>query len=182
MKTKLLTTLAVGISILSIANIANAISWSNQTASTVTVTDIGNLGGNYSIGTGINNVGQVTGYSPSIAGGYHDHAFVWTPGYTMTDLGTLGGNNSYGSGINDAGWVTGNSFKSDNSIQHAFLWTPGYTMNELGTLGGGIYSDGYGINNAGQVSGTSNNGIDFRAVVWNPDGTMTDLVTPAYSG
>ena len=133
MKKRLLTTLAVGISMLSIANMANAVSWSNQTAGTVTVTNIGTLGGSNSNGTGINNAGQVTGYSAG-------QAFVTTLGGTMK---VFGGWSSAGTGINDAGQVTGYSgIYSVNS--HAFITKFDGTMMDLGTLGGAS-SYGWGI-------------------------------------
>ncbi|MBV9482311.1 MAG: hypothetical protein JO249_16405, partial [Acidobacteria bacterium] len=47
------------------------------------------------VGAGINNVGQVTGFSS-------DQTFLYTNGQ-MQYLGTLGGRKSEGHGINDAG-------------------------------------------------------------------------------
>ena len=52
------------------------------------VTDLGTLGGSGSVGFGINNQGQVTGYSFTATGA--EHAFLFSNGQ-MTDLGTLGG-------------------------------------------------------------------------------------------
>ena len=70
------------------------------------VTDLGSLGGDYSVGLDVNNVGQVTGYSDLASGA--THAFLYSGG-VMTDLGTLGGTVSFGRSINDSGQVVGDS-------------------------------------------------------------------------
>ena len=98
--------------------------------------DLGNLGGGYSGASGINDAGQVSGYSYTAAGGYG--AFITGPdGMGMRDLGTLiGGGTSLASGINDAGQVVGGSSTAGGSI-HAFITGPdGMGMRDLGTLGG----------------------------------------------
>ena len=53
-----------------------------------TMIDLGTLGGTYSYANGINNKGQIVGYSLTASG--QDHAFLYSGG-KMTDLGTLGG-------------------------------------------------------------------------------------------
>ena len=45
---------------------------------------------NAQFGHGINNAGQIAGYSYT-TGNAATHAFLWTPGSGMLDLGTLGG-------------------------------------------------------------------------------------------
>jgi probable HAF family extracellular repeat protein len=132
-----------------------------------TATDIGTLGGSYSVAQGINDAGQVVGRSG-------DHAFITGPdGMGMRDLGTLGGDYSYSeaSGINDAGQVVG------RSGDHAFITGPdGMGMRDLGTLGG-RYSEALGINDAGQVVGRSPTvGVASYAFITGPDGAgMMDL-------
>ena len=72
------------------------------------MTDLGTLpGGTYSCATGINNNGQIVGYSNTASGPIH--AFLYSGG-KMTDLGTLpGGDNSEATGINDSGQIVGDS-------------------------------------------------------------------------
>jgi probable HAF family extracellular repeat protein len=94
--------------------------------------DLGTIGGNGSEATGINNEGQVVGYSYTSSG--LAHAFIWNSG-TMTDLGTLGGNNSVAFDINDAGQVVGYSSTSTSSGQtHAFLNNPPAAASEPATV------------------------------------------------
>jgi probable HAF family extracellular repeat protein len=115
------------------------------------ITDLGTLGGTNSDGIGINNAGQVTGFSWTSSG--EIHAFLYSNSL-MQDLGTLGGTYSDGYGINNTGQVTGRAYTTGTTgdlALHAFLYSNGL-MQDLGTLGG-TYSDGYGINSAGLVTG-----------------------------
>jgi probable HAF family extracellular repeat protein len=114
------------------------------------LSDLGNLGGTYSAGTGINAGGEVTGLS-YLAGDLQYRAFLYSNG-SMRDLGTLGGTYSQGQGINAGGEVTGEAFTANLNL-HAFLYSNG-SMRDLGTLGGST-SVGYGINAGGEVVGVS---------------------------
>lgn len=71
-------------------------------AASYTITDLGTLGGGISVGLGVNNAGQVTGYSRDASGA--TRAFLYRDG-VMTNLGTLNVASSLGRGINDAGQV-----------------------------------------------------------------------------
>lgn len=113
-------------------------------------TDLGTLGGNFSQAYGINNGGQVTGFS-SIDGSFDHHAFLYD-GTALIDLGTLGMGTSVGLDVNDYGYVTGTSETAVYGANHAFLYD-GSSMQDLGSLGNS--SVGYAINNAGQVVGRS---------------------------
>lgn len=125
--------------------------------------DLGDLGGNESWATAINERGQVVG------GSENRHAFLWQNG-VMTDLGDLGGNQSWATAINDRGQIVG---RSDTEVvtcevcgvgnYHAFLWQD-EVMTDLGTLGGSM-SVAVDINQRGQVLGFS----DDHVVVWFGD-------------
>lgn len=142
--------------------------------------DLGTLGGADSWGLGINNAGQVVGYSTP-KGRVTTQAFLYSNGM-MQDLGTLGGSWSQGMGINDAGQVVGNSQTAEGNYR-AFVYNNGL-MQSLGTLGG-TNSAGYTINNAGQVVGDSQTAgdADSRAFLYS-NGVMQDLnaLIPANSG
>ena len=73
--------------------------------------------------------------------------------YTATPLGSLGGGFTSAYSINALGQVTGES-TTPNGQLHAFVYTDG-VMTDLGTLPGSSDSHGFGINNAGQVTGSS---------------------------
>lgn len=128
--------------------------------------DLGALGGDYSVATGINNKGQVigqTGASDRVV-----HAFIFGKG-VMTDLGVLGGDKSEAKGINDNGQVIG------ESASHGFIWEKG-KMTDLGTLGGSS-SSVVKINGRGQVIGQSETADGSQhAFIWK-NGKMTDLGT-----
>jgi probable HAF family extracellular repeat protein len=175
----------------------HAFLWTPTTPNGVsgTMQDLGTLGGNASNGYGINSNGQVTGISFT-TGDAAFRAFLWTPttpggaSGTMNDLGTFGGTFVDGRAINDSDQVSGSGYPTgNNSFGHAFLWTPsspngpGGTMHDLGTLGG-TGSNGYGINDNGQVTGqSSTTGGTLRAFLWTPttpngaSGSMIDLGT-----
>lgn len=145
----------VNLALSSLMVLGFATSESANAASLYSVTDLGTLSGSWSLATGINDSGQVIGYSN------YFRAFFWENG-VMTDLGTLGGTQSQAWGINDLGEVVG--FADTNFVmneyghlyQQAFLWNKSQGMTDLGgPLGGSIgeQSLAYDINNSGQVVG-----------------------------
>ena len=135
-----------------------------------TITDLGTLGGDYSYVTGINDSGQVAGFS-YITGTTTEHAFLYDGG-NMTDLGTLGGSRSKARGINDSGQVVGWSDTTNDDCR-AFLYDGG-NMIDLNTLlptgSGWQLWTAYGINDSGQIVGNGhiNGGDDTRAFLMTP--------------
>jgi probable HAF family extracellular repeat protein len=101
--------------------------------------------------TAINEAGQVTGFAWSAFG---DSAFLWDAASGMTVLSAVPGN-SHAADISDAGQVIG------DQQSFGFLWTPDSpnglsgSSTGLGTLPGDSISYPFGMNNAGQVVGTS---------------------------
>jgi len=71
-----------------VALIIQRIHRSTRAASKYAITDLGTLGGNYSIAWGINDGGQVVGYSETSSGA--GRGCLWSQG-DIIDLGTLGG-------------------------------------------------------------------------------------------
>jgi probable HAF family extracellular repeat protein len=105
------------------------------------MTDLGTLGGFSSEGRGINDRGQVVGYSDTPTSNGELHGFLWQDG-TMTDLGT----NFIPSGINNRGQIVGNHRVEAGQV---LLWEQG----ELQQLPG--FGTASGINDIGKVAGYS---------------------------
>jgi probable HAF family extracellular repeat protein len=140
---------------------------------------IDNAPGN-SFALGINNAGQVVGWSDTKAP-VGSHAFLYSNG-VMHDLGTFGGIYSAAFAINDLGQVVG--YADTPTELHAFLYSNG-VMYDLGTLGGD-FSIAQAINEFGQIVGystTSSNPNSDHAFLFS-DGVMVDLNTliPPNSG
>lgn len=140
-----------------------------------TIQDLGVFSGDYSIPTGINSSGQVSGYG-FVTGGVH--AFRYSGG-VLTDLGTIGGvsGGSRGYGVNDAGQVTGESQSTTSGgTLRAFLYSGG----GMSDLGSGNNSAGYAINNSGQVAGDADfiiAGFTRTHAMLNSGGVTYDLGT-----
>ena len=117
------------------------------------VTDLGTLGSDSVEVAGMNDSGQVVGYSQMSSG--YTHAFLYTPASGMTDLGAIWGeNHSYARGINNSGQVVGafQSHERYGTISRGFLYTPGMGMTTLATQEGRP-SYANDISDSGQVTG-----------------------------
>jgi probable HAF family extracellular repeat protein len=138
--------------------------------------------------TATNDNGQVVGISGICdqAVGRHTakHAVLWENGGVI-DLGNLGAQWwNTPTAINERGDIVG--FAGDpafveGDILHAFIWTKHNGIQPLLALPGRtpqhVDSEAYGINEHGQVVGTScdANFVDCRAVVWDHNAVPTDL-------
>jgi len=128
--------------------------WSPSTG----LVTLGTLGGSRSGAKGINNGGQVVGWSSTSYGDgdQRSHAFLYDASLGMADLGTLGGNSSEALGVNDQGWVVGDSLLPEGSAEQvsAFVYdgTTMWNLNDLidPSLGYTLYY-AYDINNSGQI-------------------------------
>src|SRR5579872_411903 len=101
--------------------------------------------------------------------------------YKVIRMGSLGGRSTVPAGINSADEVTGTAYvhnSGQGQHTHAFLWTSGKGMQDLGTLGG-MDSQGFAVNDLGQVVGLSwlQGDANRHAFLWTQTGGMQDLGT-----
>lgn len=133
---------------------------------------------------GVNNFGQVIGYSNVITldGVSQTHAFSWSKDKGMQDLGTLASAYAWNSraeaiDINEAGEVVGWS-DTPSWQAHVFLWTPKNGIQDLGIVvnrnsGLKVY-----INNHGQIAGTRfTESGKYLAFTWASESGLIDLGT-----
>ncbi len=152
---------------------------SAQAAPMYTVTDLGTLGSPFSIPLGINNIGQVVGYSTQAGNGAHERATLFSTVGAPTDLGSLGGAISIAMSINDGGQVVGYDFTSNGEPRATLFNSSSGSNSNLGTLGGSR-SAALFINDQGQVVGEANAFGDAasRATLFNTaGGSNIDLGT-----
>ena len=148
-----------------------------------TVSDLGSLGGAYSVGLGVNNSGLVSGFS-HLVGNSAEHASVGQSLTLPQDFGTFGGTYSQAYSINNLGQVVGSAALLGDASYHAFQWAGGVTpplgkLTDLKALVASGYSRAFSLNDKGQATGFSSTalaGIE-HAVLWQSSGLITDLGT-----
>ncbi|MEM6914484.1 MAG: hypothetical protein AAF511_10970, partial [Pseudomonadota bacterium] len=123
---------------------------------------------------GVNDAGQVVGYSFSASG---QEAFVWDAENGMQGLGDLAGGSfmSDARAINNAGTVVGRS-QSAGGLQ-GFTWDSVNGLSGLSELsGGGFNSMAFAINDSGVIAGRSDGpGNITQAVRWDMSGQIEGL-------
>jgi probable HAF family extracellular repeat protein len=146
--------------------------------------DLGTLpGGNISGAIGVNDLGQVVGYSntsASLLTEYNFIAFEWTSSGGMVNLGKLtGGNSSCAFEINDSGIIAGDSFVGP-TIVDAASWT-NQKIKSLGALSKSIFTTALDINDSGEIVGESifSYGPPFTShgFKWTTAGGLEDIGT-----
>jgi probable HAF family extracellular repeat protein len=143
------------------------------------LTDLGKLGGSFSVAFGVNERSEAVGFSELPSG--EVRAFLWRPASGMRSLGTLGGTFSYADDINDLGEVVGGANLRGDSVGHAFLWAPGRGMQDLGVFPNSpphFGSEAHAINNRREVVGIAEtaSGQD-KAFIRRPGGRLHSLGT-----
>jgi probable HAF family extracellular repeat protein len=157
--------------------------------------DLGTLGGSYSFANGINDLGQVVGYSDT-PDNSSLHAFLVTPqdgawfqdsnldgiNDFMIDLGSLNGSSQSVAGdINNAGQVIGSW---GVALGRPFYWDSSSGMIDLGVPPGFTYSNAGHINEMGQVTVYAYDSVSGQnsAFLWDAAHGMTALgAGPGYT-
>ncbi|MFN7936918.1 MAG: hypothetical protein U0R19_26590 [Bryobacteraceae bacterium] len=128
-----------------------------------TLTEIGTLGGPFSIGRAINSSGRVAGNStlPSNT----SHAISWSG--SLTDLTPAHPNRSLAYGINDSGQIVGIADVDPSSSADRAFYFDGGPMQFFNSLAA-VRSYAWDINNSGVAVGTLQEPfVGLYGVVWN---------------
>ena len=116
--------------------------------------------------TGMNNAGQLVGFTGAGTGAGNVQAVLYSGG-VLEQLGTFGGSSSYGNAINDAGAIAG-TFIAASGEQHGFLYQAGRFVD----IGAG--TSGEGINARGDVVGGRQNDDGMNGYLYS-DGALRNL-------
>jgi len=137
--------------------------------------DLGTLGGDYSVALGVNDNGQIVGSSTATPGSSPLRATYWSSSISSpVDLGTLGGQGAEAFKINNNGVIVGYSYLLGDFTAHAFVYSGG-AMTDLGSFGG--WSEAFGLNDAGDVVGSSRDALNIEHAFLYSGGVVTDLNT-----
>ncbi len=118
-----------------------------------------------SVALGINNRGEVVGYSFQ-GDDYQAYLYSFSD-QTLTNVGSLGGKTNAACAINDAEQIAGYS-QDQNGNLLAFIWSRNQPIASLGALDGASTSEAFGINNSGAVVGDSQSGSqNHRPVIFS---------------
>ena len=136
------------------------------------VTILPSLGGNLTRPLSINDKGQVAGYSKTASG--QSYLFLWDKESGMQDPGPVLSGNVF---INNSNQIAANMLDPNSNVL-SFVWNPDTGRTILPTLGG-KNSDISGINNHGQIIGSSETSAGIKhAFIWDKINGIRDL-TPA---
>jgi probable HAF family extracellular repeat protein len=138
------------------------------------MTDLGTFGGAISSAYGLNNLGQVAGYSTFTTGS--THSFLYTGGALTDILSTSYYSKAYG--INDSGQVAG-EYVNSSGYRHAFLYQNG-TITDLDPGVTTRRTTAFGINASGQIYGGCGpiSGYFSNHFVYN-NGALTEYASDA---
>lgn len=132
------------------------------------MTDLGTLGGDTSGAFGVNDSGEVCGYS-YLSDNVTYHAFTWTASGGMIDVGTANGLSTRAWAINSSGDLAG-----DSGTQLPFYWSPSGGFVLIGHPPG--YNFAFGINDHNEVTGQFYvHGSSVQAFLWTPAGMLRTI-------
>jgi len=138
--------------------------------------DLGEIPGgrDFSLAESINDAGIAVGYSRDVSG---RTAVIWENDQ-LIDLGNLvGGSESAANDINENNQIIG--FRDAGGARHGFYWDNGKFVDLGFLIGGANRSNARGINDHGEVVGSSghpSNG-SLRATYWREEFGLLDLNT-----
>ncbi len=143
------------------------------------VTDLGTIGtDDTSYGLGLNNLGQVVGYSFNSTGGVGGQVHGYMYDGTMRDVGSLGGNDTRLYGINNLGQFVGES-KISTGVKLGAAGSVGSALSALPPLIPSGTSVGMGISDSGQTIGYASVEGNLIHPFIIANGVLTDIAPVA---